>query len=181
MAKFKANDKVIVKSTNEVGTVIHSDQVYDKKNNHTEITYLVKTGSGLHNYAWHTRKELERYVKAEKPTARIKTKVYDVPNGYKITMVSIVETELEPNVLTADGVYFSDYTKQRVLRIGVAFYNPTDEYDEEFGYKLAKHRAYNRPFTYMVAPFTGEFNEITTDAIMDAKSVYLIENIDKFI
>lgn len=176
MAKFKVNDNVIVKDNNKMGTVVWRDEVHDRKNNRTEVKYYVKLGNGESNYKWFTRKELKKYVAEKEDSTRVKTRVYDISNGYKLTLVSIVETVNE-----FDEYSFTVYPKERTLRIGYSIYNPQDEYNLTLGQKIAKHRANNKPFTHMSARFTGEFNEMTTEAIMDAKAKYICENLDRFI
>lgn len=175
MAKFNVNDNVIIRENNKLGTIMCRDEIKDKENKRTEIRYFVKFGHGSENHQWFNRKELTKYVPQEKNNKRIKTRIYDISNGYRLTLVSIVETI---NKYDQTITYFP---KERSLRIGYALCNPNDQYDENIGFKIAKHRAYNQPFTHIVARFTGEFNEATTEAIMDVKAKYICENLDKFI
>lgn len=167
MAKFKTDDVVIIKETGTIGTVVHRNEITNKDNKRTEIRYYVKFGNTIGDYKWFKRQDLKRYVKDEtEDNNRIKTRVYELANGFKLTLYAIVE---------------NTYCGDRNLRIGYALCNPQDEYDEKVGAKIAKHRANNRPFTNMYARFTGEFNSITTEAIMDVKARYIAENIDKFV
>lgn len=176
MAKFRINDNVVLKENGKIGVVVCKDEINDKATNRTSIKYYVKFGNGEGNYGWFTRQELTRHTTEEKSSCRVKTKVYDMPKGYKLTVVSIVE-----NVYVSSNNFIYSFDKEKRLRIGLSFYNPTDVYDETIGFKIAKHRATTKPFTDMRARFLGEFNEITTEAIMDAKAKYVYENLDNFI
>lgn len=176
MAKFHVNDNVVINENGKLGTIVCRDEVRNKETNRTEVKYFVKFGDGEENHKWFNRKELTKYIPKETSHKRIKTRVYDISNGYKLTLVSIVET-----INGYDDLSVTWFDKERVLRIGYSLCNPLDSYDENIGFKIANHRAYSQPFTYMVARFTGEFNEETTEAIMDVKAKYICENIDKFI
>lgn len=176
MAKFHVNDNVVINENGKQGVIVCRDEVRDKQTNRTEVKYFVKFGDGLNNYGWFNRKELSKHVVVEVANKRIKTRVYDISNGFKLTLVSVVET--------LDGWDENSITiaeKERSLRIGFALCNPLDEYNENVGFKIAHHRAYAKPFTHMVARFTGEFNEATVEAIMDVKAHYICENIENFI
>ena len=65
--------------------------------------------------------------------------------------------------------------------MGVSIYNPVDEYNEQIGIKLAKHRAFKSPFCCLKARFSGEFNNETVEALMDVKAKYIVKNLKKFI
>ena len=179
MAKFNVNDSVIVKATRQEGVIKCREEVNDKASKRTEITYLVKLGNGFENYKQFKREELERVPRAENPRPET-IKVYDAPNGVKVTMVSI--TSVNNSGFVGWPPSCSSFSrKEKTFRIGVSFYNPTDEYDPEMGYKIARHRAVNKPFCSLTARFLGEFNAATITAIMDVKAQYIIENIDKFV
>ena len=70
--------------------------------------------------------------------------------------------------------------KYKTLSIGYSIYNGTDEFDQNVGIKIAKHRCRHNPFTCMASLFSGEFPQSTVAAIMDDKAKYIIRNIDKF-
>ena len=72
-------------------------------------------------------------------------------------------------------------TRAKTLNIGHAIYNPNDEYNERFGFRIAKNRIKTRPFAHLYSEFTGEFNYDTVVAIMDAKAKYIAENSERFI
>ena len=105
-------------------------------------------------------------MKKEKKEPRTYIKVYDVVDGFKITMYGKVDT------LFGTG---------RVLRIGYAIYSPEDEYNETHGIRIARKRSRTRPFCLMCSDFNGEFNAATVEAIMDVKADYIKNNFDKFI
>ena len=178
MAKFKMNDVVVVKATGQRGTVMCREDVCDKDTKHTVVSYLVKLGEGFENYRQFTRKELKRVPKAEEPRTDV-VKEYDAPNGFKVTMVGLTNT-VDGDFYWEDGIK-PRFRKEKLFRLGVSIYNPADEYNAERGYKIARHRALNRPFCSMTARFLGEFNKPTVEAIMDAKASYIIKNINKFV
>lgn len=176
MSKFRNKEEVIVKATGQKGTVVCHDEVIEKETNRCVLKYMVKLGKGFGNYGIFARKELQRVPKADEKKPQTMTKVYDAADGVKVTMVAVVEVE---DSCFEDLMFYG--MKSKTLRIGASFYNPTDEYNEEIGFKMARHRAYENPFCEISARFLGEFNDITVEAIMDAKAKYIIENIGNFI
>lgn len=178
MAKFNVNDRVTVSATNQEGVVMCREEINDKASKRTEITYLVKLGDGFENYKQFTRKELKRVPRPEIPNTDV-VRVYDAPNGVKVTMVAMTDVVDGPIEWSDEGEPI--FRKEKLFRLGVSFYNPTDDYDEVQGYKIARHRAIYKPFCSLTARFLGEFNEYTVNAIMDAKARYIIENIDNFV
>ena len=67
------------------------------------------------------------------------------------------------------------------MSIGYAIYNPNDEYDEDFGIRIATHRAKKKPFCNILSDFSGEFNKETIDALLKVKGEYIANNITDFI
>lgn len=180
MSKFKVNETVIVKATGKEGVVKAREVVgLDTVTKHMTIQYIVKTGEGFDNWGAYGKKELSKCPKKSvNPDAKYITKVYDLPNGYKLTLVAIAQSvkELEFNV--NDELVT---TNAKVCNIGHAIYNPTDKYDEKFGFRIAKNRIKTRPFAHLYSEFTGEFNHDTVVAIMDAKAKYIADNHERFI
>lgn len=172
MAKFKVNDGIVVKDKDVTGTVIYREEKRDVSSKHTSIKYLVRTEDG--DFNWYERKDLERQKVHSTPQERIKTLTFKTDNGYTVTLVAIVENSW------IFGVYYQSH-KLRTLRIGVSICSPEDEYREEIGYKIARSRAYRKPFTHMTATFSGEFNELTVASILAAKATYINENIEHFV
>lgn len=190
MSKFNVNDEVIVVATGEKGVVKAKEvtTANDGNKKHITIQYMVKVGEGFSNWKVFYRRELQKAVKMEEATeSKYLTKVYDTPNGYKVTLVALADTY---KYFEGDEVYdeverqwehIARLCKGKRLNIGYSICNPNDEYDIKVGIKIAKKRLHSRPFAHMVSKFSGEFNKETVIAIMDAKANYIINNIDKFI
>ena len=170
MAKFKIGEKVLVKGTNDVG-VIKAREVskVDGANKRVKVEYIVRLGDGFNNWKAFDRKEIEHYPQnVLKDTEYVK--VYDVVDGYKITLFAKVIRHNEMFYPSAIELY-----------IGYSIYSPKDEYSEEQGIKIARHRSRTSPFCQMESSFGGEFNALTVNNIMDAKADYIKNNFDKFI
>ena len=165
MAKFKVNDRVRIIATGEIGTVKARDIVPIEGSKRVKIEYIVKIGDGFDNWKSFSKKEIQS-VAEEKKEPRVYTKVYDVVDGFKITMYGKVDT------LFGTG---------RVLRIGYAIYSPEDEYNEAHGIRIARKRSRTRPFCLMCRDFNGEFYDATVEIIMNVKTDYIKNNFDKFI
>lgn len=181
MAKFKVNDEVIVVATGQKGVVMCREEINDKETKRTNVTYLVKLGEGFDNYKVFTRKELQRVVRPVDAPEEV-VRVFDAPNGVKVTMVAMTEVLKDETLSWENEVSPVLRTnKTKVFRMGVSFYNPNDEYDELMGYKIARHRAFEKPFCTLTARFLGEFNAYTVEALMEAKARYIVENIEHFV
>lgn len=167
--KFKVDDRVRVIATGEIGTVKGRDVIPVEGSKRVKIEYIVKVGNGFNNWKSYSKKELET-VRTEEEEPRVYTKVYDVVDGYKVTMYAKVDNMRTPWD-----------TKERVLSIGYSIYNPSDIYDENLGIKIARRRSKSSPFCLMFSEFNGEFNASTVNAIMDVKADYIKNNFDKFI
>lgn len=166
--KFKVNDRVRIVATGEFGTVKGRDVIPVDGTKKINVEYIVKVGDGFNNWKSFRKNELEA-VKKETVEPRVYTKVYDVVDGFKITMYGKVSNI---NNIWETG---------RALNIGYAIYSPEDVYDEAFGVKLARKRSRTSPFCCMTSQFNGEFNAETVEAIMDVKANYIKNNFDKFI
>lgn len=190
MSKFNVNDEVIVVATGEKGVVKAKEvtTANDGNKKHITIQYMVKVGEGFSNWKVFYRRELQKAAKKEESTeSKYAIKVYEAPNGYKVTLVALADTY---KYFECDEVYneaerhWEQITlpcKGKRLNIGYSICNPNDEYSANVGVKIAKKRLHSRPFAHMVSKFSGEFNKETVIAIMDAKANYIINNIDKFI
>lgn len=190
MSKFNVNDEVIVVATGEKGVVKAKEvtTANDGNKKHITIQYMVKVGEGFSNWKVFYRRELQKAPKKEE-TAESKyiIKVYDAPNGYKVTLVALADTYKH---FEYDEVYFEEeehwqsiarHCKGKKLNVGYSICNPNDEYSAKVGVKIAKKRLHSKPFAHMTSKFSGEFNKETIVAIMDVKANYIINNIDKFI
>ena len=169
MAKFKVGDKVIVNESKEEGVVKGREMTkVDGDDKRVKITYIVRSvdANGDPMWASYDKKELSAYPQnVKRPEEYIK--VYDVVDGYKITLYG--------NVCRIKSW---NYNK---LSIGYSIYSPKDEFDEKQGVRIARHRSRTSPFCMMNSSFNGEFNSLTVNNIMDAKADYIKNNFDKFI
>ncbi len=168
MGKFKINDKVIVKSTGEKGVVMAREVIPIEGSKQVRVEYIVRTGNGFKHWKVYNKDEIETIQKS-KPNNGEYIKVFDVVDGYKITIYTKVTNDWGP------------FGKMKDLRLGYSIYNPSDKYDEKIGIKIARDRAKKSPFCSMRSGFSGEFNEMTVKGIMDAKADYIKNNFDKFI
>lgn len=166
--KFKFNDRVRIKATGEVGTVKGRETLPVDGSKRVKIEYIVRVGDGFDNWKVYTKSEIEHLHKGTEEK-RVYTKVYDVVDGYKITMYTKVDSI--PLVMG----------KLRTLRMGYAIYSPEDEYNEQRGIRIARKRSRTSPFCHIESSFSGEFNEATVFALMDVKADYIKNNLDKFI
>lgn len=189
MAKFNVNDEVIVTATGEKGIVMAKETTAatDGNKKHVTIQYMVKVGEGFSNWKVFYRRELQKVTKESNDVKNpYIVKVYDAPNGFKVTLVALAEKFdfyiPEYAVYDEDDFSYEDvHHKGKKLNIGYSIYNPSDVYDEKLGISVAKKRLYESPFAHMSSEFSGEFNTETIDAIMDVKAKYLINNLEKFI
>lgn len=177
MSKFKIGDKVIVKSTGKVG-IIKGREVHEMENGRVAIEYVVKTGEGFQNWNAYGKKELAKLNLYDNEKA-VPTLVVDAPNGYKVTLVALTKRENVWN--TFDDGFNAYYRRGKRLCIGYAIYNPNDTYDEELGFRIAKHRAKKKPFCDIISGFSGEFNKETIDALLKVKGEYIAAHIDDFV
>lgn len=175
--KFKINDCVQVIATGEIGTLRGRDIVPIEGSKKVNIQYVVKLGDGFDKWRVFTKKELKSVVK-EETERNVYTKVYDVVDGYKITMYAKVKPTTYPKF--NDFEYLGE-GKGRVLNVGYAIYSPNDEYSEKLGMRIARKRSKVSPFCKMESNFSGEFNAETVNAILDVKAEYIKNNFDKFI
>lgn len=180
MSKLKVGDKVFVYG--KIGT-IKGREVIEQPNSKVRIDYVVKTGEGFDNWGVYTRKELKKVNNAPKKK-QLPTLVVEAANGYKVTLVALVEKHtVLKDVFVNDEGFFNQLIekKGRKLSIGYSIYNPNDKYDPEFGIRIALHRAKHTPFCYMTSEFGGEFNKETVEALLKVKGEYIAKNIEDFI
>lgn len=167
--KFKVNDRVRVIATGEVGTVKGREVTPVEGTKQVNVEYVVKVGDGFANWKTFSKKEIEA-IRTDNEELRVYTKVYDVVDGFKITMYAKVNN------------YRTLYnTKERSMTMGYAIYSPEDDYNPTKGMKIARRRSRTSPFCYLVSEFNGEFNAATVEALMDVKADYIKNNFDKFI
>lgn len=178
MSKIKIGDKVIVKATNTVGTVMGREQT-ELGENKVQVEYVVKTGDGFENYKAYDRKDLERIPTQEKPNSRTYPRIYNYEHtcedGRTIVTTGVVDTYHEFDFKELRNV------KRKVLFVGYAICHPSDENDKEIGAEIALNRAYTKPLAYFETPFVGEFREDFVTLILQSKAKFVEENIEKFI
>lgn len=180
MSKLKIGDKVIVKVTGEVG-VVKSREVIDLSDKRVKVEYIVKTGNGFENWMSYTKNELEK-VDNRPENKSIPTLVVDAPNGYKVTLVALVQNEtVLKDSYDADGYYAPYARKGKDLKIGYSIYNPNDEFDRKIGVRIATHRAKTSPFCHLISDFNGEFNRETIHALLRVKADYIVHNFSNFV
>lgn len=167
--KFKINDRVRIKATGDVGTVKGREVLPIEGSKRVNIEYVVKLGDGFSNWKPFSKTELEP-IRKEVNERRVYTKVYDVVDGYKITMYTKVDIDK-----------FCILGKEYKLRMGYAIYSPEDVYVYDRGVRIARKRSRTSPFCHIESSFSGEFNEATVNALMDVKADYIKNNLDKFI
>lgn len=172
--KFKINDRVRVVSTGETGTIKGREITPVEGTNRVKVEYVVKVGDGFDNWKAFSRKEIEPTQKADTKTPHTYVKLYDVVDGYKITLYAVTERHKAFKFLF-------DELNRSSLRIGYAIYNPVDVYDENVGIKLARKRSRVSPLCTMYSDSYGEFNKDMVYSIMDTKADYIKNNLDKFI
>lgn len=186
MSKLKIGDKVFVQGVNDNMPkcgIIKGREVIELPDNKVRIEYVVKTGDGFDKWGVYSKKEITKVNKTPKrktPT----TLVVDAPNGYKVTLVALVEKHtILKDVFVNDEGFFNQLVerKGRKLSIGYSIYNPNDTYDPELGTRIALHRAKKTPFCYITSEFGGEFNKETVEALLKVKGEYIAKNIEDFI
>ena len=151
--------------------VVVAREIKSLDNNKCEVKYMVKpVGSeGFDSYQIVTRKDLVKIV-TEEPKPLTVCKHYPLDGGYTLTLVTIVERWRNT---------WGDNIKE--LCMGYSICSPLDKFDENFGFKAARHRAKKHPFCVMSSEHSAEFDENTTIAIMDAKSEYIKVHPERFI
>lgn len=171
MSKFKVGAKVIYQPKDSdamVGTIRARNERTENKR--TTIEYMVDFGTDMNKWKILSKKDLEKLPQnSHERQPFIKEYSY---NNCKIVFVGVVQTK--------SFIDWPRCRKCKELSIGYAIYNGTDDYNADFGIKLAKHRAKTKPFCQMGSLFSGEFNNATIEAIMDAKMAYMQEHWNKF-
>ena len=181
MAKFKVNQKVVRNSDGKIGVVKAREMtcLTDSNENKkvTSVKYLVDFGEGIENWSIVTRNDISSVKDSENYPYVLK--FYDIDDKKKLTMVALVE-KVRSYVCDYDDLYSVKKTTGKKLSIGFSIYNGVDEFNPIIGEKIAIHRCKKNPFTTMSSDFSGEFNDQTIEAIMNAKADYIIANIDNF-
>ena len=151
--------------------VVVAREIKSLANNKCEVKYMVRpVGSeGFDSYQIVTRKDLVKIV-TEEPKPLTVCKHYPLDEGFTLTLVAVVERHRS----CWGGVF-------KVLNMGYSICSPLDKFDENFGFKAARHRAKKHPFCAMGSEHSAEFDENTTTAIMDAKAKSIKAHPERFI
>lgn len=179
MSKIKIGDRVRVKQSGVVGTVMGREQkALDDKL--VQVEYVVKTGEGFASYKAFLRKDIEKVPTAEpkkdeKTYPRIYNYEHKCADGRTLVLTGVVDTFRE---LVLDEIA---KVKKKYLSVGYAICHPSDENNREIGAEIALGRAYNKPLAYFETPFVGEFREDFVSIVLQAKAKFVEENIDRFI
>lgn len=173
MSKLRIHEKVTHLETGKVGIIKNCEVIHEGKN--TIVKYLVDFGGGIQNWKIATRKEIKR-VNKKKNNGHIYTSCLKYKDGQELYMVGKVE-KVDYLPLFTDDI---PSLKGIKLRVGFSIYNGKDEYNETIAYKIAMHRLKTCPFATMYSTFTGEFNEQTVMAILQAKAQYIMDNWNNF-
>ena len=165
--KFKNGDKVVIKSTGEIGVVKGRDVVKNEKDKHVEVQYIVKIGDGIHNWKAFDKKDLTLVRTNVEVYPKYYTKSY-TKDGREVTLTGIVDKLPYPD------------DNMRVLSIGHALLHPNDMSDAVMGRKISTRRAKTRPVCDYASVYKNGFDDEIVEAIMERKSKYIFDNIEKF-
>ena len=136
-------------------------------NKHTTVKYMVDFGEPMEKWKILTRKDIVKVPKPDKPERRGYTYSRNLDDGRIIQAYAFVKK-------MAFGLGFKE------LVVGFALYNGRDEYNEDFGFKVAKHRAFSNPYCLMTSTFPGEFKKNMVDAIVGVKLDEIAADPDSF-
>ena len=193
MSKIRIGDRVQIKSSGEYLEGIVLDRIVnvDYDNRRCEKLWLVKPDGArsFSEYMTCTRKDIGKLGGCEQITPLYVDKVIETPVGrYRLLLVGRVEEgprfETTKSSGTGEELYSScvyDLSVKKTLTVGWAVCSPQDEWDWDFGFKIALHRAKTRPFTIMYTTNSGEFDNRTVVAILKSKLDYFREHWRRFI
>ena len=180
MSKFKNGDKVIVKESGKIG-IVKGREINTLPDGKVNVEYIVKLDDGFWNWKCYHRNELTKVV-TEKPKKKANVKIFDAPNGWKVTLVSIVNRQKVWRDAFDENGFYAPYERDgKEFSIGYSIYNPNDEWNEDLGVRIATHRAKKKPFCHLVGDFSGEFTKETIEALMNVKGEYIVNHIDEFV
>lgn len=84
----------------------------------------------------------------------------------RIAIACVASMSIDENAMTAQWNDYSEYYDLvRAVSIGIAVYNPVDEFDLEQGKKIALNRAYQNTPAYFIVK-GGHLDDNITDAIL---------------
>ena len=191
--RFKIGDKVRLCASPEKIGIIKNKIINRTSEKYVDVKYIVKFGQFLEDWKECKKSELLKINKDEYNFDKtvVFSHLYGLPDDRSLILVGVLEQlSDEPHMklyMSKDGQMLSNFelfnksVKYKRLSIGHAICNPEDKFEFGVGEKIAKSRAKSRPLSVLVSDFRGEFNDKTVNAIMDAKSEFIKENVDKFI
>jgi hypothetical protein len=178
MSKINVGDRVRIKSSGVVGTVMGREQKA-LENKKVLVEYVVKTGNGFDSYKPFTRKEIEKIVTETRMGDRTYPRIYNYEHqcadGRTIVVTGVVDTYRKYDPFDLRSV------KMKTLSVGYAICHPHDENDKNIGADIALRRANSKPLAYFETPFVGEFREDFVSVILQSKAAFIEENIERFI
>lgn len=197
---FKIGTQVRVKETGEIGVIKGREHITNQENEHVRIEYVVKLGEGIEKWKSFSRRELENYTSENNDDKTVYPQIITAQYTYNkrtLVMVGLVEkvkfdTYVKSNVMWEDEeggsssypkteMFVHQPFKGKCLSIGWAILHPDDEFDVFVGEKLALRRAKEHPISRLYSSFNGEFNTDMVEEILQNKSEFIFENIDKFV
>lgn len=189
MSKIKIGDRVKVKESGVIGTVVSRERS-TLGENEVKVEYVVRTGKGFESYRAFTRKEIEKVPAASSGNAETTSpRVYNYEHicgdGRIVVVTGVVGTvrkkTIEHNAWGGTTLYETRTDKKKWLSIGYAICHPSDHNQREVGAEIAFRRAYENPLSFFETPFMGEFREDLVTMILASKAKFVEENIERFI
>lgn len=166
--KFRVGEPVFVKSLNKEGTVKSKEVIRKEDSKEISVEYVIKLGEGFTNWISVKRDDLEK-IKPEPKADTAISKVYELNDGYKLTLYADVKKNTFMGVPSVS------------LKIGYSICCPDDTFEEKIGRSLAKRRANVSPYANMISYCKYEFKKETVEAIMDVKANYIKNNLHLFL
>ena len=183
MAKFKVNEIIgFTEGQFKTGIIKSIKRDYDENNKHTNITYYVKEHNSNETVVLQKKDlvKLENGRKQER-TPKISHQYVELNNGSRLIVLGYLNKEVKEILVKKDDQYHVKREKYNTLKIGYAFCHKDDEFNLEYGIKLAKHKAKKSPLSIFETKYKMSLDEETVDAILISKTKYIISNLHKFI
>ncbi|MBP5456177.1 MAG: hypothetical protein J6Y37_06730 [Paludibacteraceae bacterium] len=184
MSRIKVNDRVLVKESGEIGTVVTKETIR-LEGNRVKVEYIVKFGDGFENYRAFGRKELSVVKGTGSPSQRSSVKEYTyesiLEDGRIICIVGLVGIAKYKALDIGDNGIVPLTVKRKTLNVGYAICHPGDRYEYSLGLNIARRRAKERPLAKLESAFGGEFDESFVGTILAHKAEFIADNIERFI
>lgn len=183
MAKFKVNEIIgFTEGQFKTGVIKSIKRDYDENNKHTNITYHVKRHDNNETVVLQKKDlvKLENGRKQER-TPKISHQYVKLKNGSGLLVLGYLNKEVKEILVKKNDQYHVKREKYNTLKIGYAFCHKDDEFNLDFGIKLAKHKAKKSPLSIFETKYKMNLDEETVDAILNSKTKYIADNLHKFI